>query len=127
MKDDKKDDKIDDKKDEQQDDNKDDKKEDDKSDTKSVDKEKDDKLNPEQEKMVGKLVERMNKFSTSMEKADEKIIDNSRVSAEERKKLLSEITTMKAELDPYIEKDKEVMTQKVKEEVENALLIIMDK
>ena len=56
-----------------------------------------------------------------------KILDNAHSRAEEKKKLLGDIEKMKQEIDPYLEKDEEVMGQKVKVEVENALLIIMDK
>lgn len=104
-----------------------DKDDDDKRSEKGSVKDKDDKLDPEQEKAVKKMMERVSKMSTTMEQADQKIIDNARNRAEERKKLLNEIEVMKNEIDPYLEKDKEVMEQKVKEEVENALLVIMDK
>lgn len=88
---------------------------------------KEEKLNPEQEKLVTALMARMSKFSTNVEEADQKILDNAHSRAEERKKLLGEIDKMKQEIDPYLEKDEEVMGQKVKVEVENALLVIMDK
>lgn len=86
-----------------------------------------DSLNPEQEKLVKGLVDRMSKFSTNVEEADKKILDNAHTRAEERKKLLSEIDKMKAEIEPYLEKDEEKLGEKVKVEVDNALLVIMDK
>ncbi|CAI2378127.1 unnamed protein product [Moneuplotes crassus] len=87
----------------------------------------DNKLSAEQEKLVKGLVDRMSKFSTNVENADQKIIDNAHNRAEERKKLLGEIDKMKEELEPYLEKDEEKLGEKVKIEVDNALLIIMDK
>ena len=87
----------------------------------------DNKLNPEQEKQIQGLIKRMSKFSENVESTDKKILDNARTRAEEKKKLLSEIDRMKEEIDPYLEKDDEVLGEKVKVEVENALLIIMDK
>ena len=87
----------------------------------------DNKLNPEQEKQIQGLIKRMSKFSENVESTDKKILDNARTRAEEKKKLLREIDRMKEEIDPYLEKDDEVLGEKVKVEVENALLIIMDK
>lgn len=85
------------------------------------------KLSAEQEKQVKSLIDRMSKFNTNVEETDKKILDNAHTRAEERKKLLGEIDRMKAEIDPYLEKDEEKLGEKVKVEVENALLVIMDK
>jgi hypothetical protein len=59
---------------------------------------KDEKLNPEQEKLVKNLVDRMSKISTNMEKADNRILDNAHERADQRKHLLGEIDTMKQEM-----------------------------
>lgn len=87
----------------------------------------DDKLSEKQQKQVNQMIDRMNKVSTNMESYDKKMQDNAKNLTQERKMFLKEIETMKKELDPYIEKDKEKMGKQVKEEVENALLVIMEK
>ena len=73
------------------------------------------------------LVNRLGKFSNTKEEQNKKIISNAKERQEEKKKLIAEIEKMKAEIDPYLIKDDAKIEEDVKVEVENALLIIMDK
>ena len=90
-------------------------------------KETDPKIDEEKRKRIESVLKRLEKFNTTVEQADQNVIDNANQRKEERKKLFNEIETMEKELEPFREKDEQILNQKVKEEVESALLVIMDK
>lgn len=69
----------------------------------------------------------MKRIDQKLEKTDNNVTSNAKERQKEKQMLMNDIENMKKELDPYIEKDKEVLQQKVKVEVENALLVILDK
>lgn len=85
------------------------------------------KRDKKEEKQIQDLMDRIGKFDTSMESTDKKIIDNAKTRQEEKKKLMCEIDNLTKEIDPFLIKDDEKLNRKVKKEVDNALLVIMDK